>query len=72
MSEMARVIVGGFIGSNNLEISIPGGETFETLSCNWGPDIGFYLFLISTCIIIFVTILDIRRFLKNRKKSVAK
>ena len=68
MSEMANIIVGGFTGSGNIEISIPGRDKFESLSCNWGSDIGFYLMLISTCILIFILIICIKHFFKNRKK----
>jgi len=72
MSEMTKVIVGGITGSKSLEVAIPGKETFETLSCNWGPDIGFYLLLISTVIVLSVTIWEIKIFLQKKKKPATK
>lgn len=72
MSEMANIIVGGFTGSGNIEISIPGRDKFESLACSWGPDIGFYIMLISTCILIFILFIYIKRFFNNKKKPAVK
>jgi hypothetical protein len=53
MSEFAKTTVGGFFGSGPLEIVIPGEKMFVTMSCSWGPSIGFFLLLTS---IIFLSI----------------
>ena len=45
MSEFANETVGSFAGNGNLDLSVSGEEGFKTLSSNWGPNIGFYLYL---------------------------
>jgi hypothetical protein len=61
LSEMAIATFGSFIGSNPLETSIPGESMYQTLSCSWGPSIGFYLLLFSTIILIITFVLDVRK-----------
>lgn len=68
MSEMSKIIVGGLYGSRGIEIPIPGKETYETLNCSWGPDIGFYLFLVSAIIISLLSMLQIKGFLQKKKR----
>jgi len=60
MSEVANAIVGSFFGSGNLDISIPGESAFVTMSCSWGPGLGFYLFLSSFIILGIVLFLNIK------------
>ena len=61
MSEMAKAAIGSFIGNGNLDINIPGEATYETLSCSWGPSIGFYLILCCNIILISIFCLSIRK-----------
>ena len=61
MSELAKVGVGSFIGNGNLDVHILGEKMYETLSCNWGPSLGFYLLLISTIVLAFVAILKLKK-----------
>lgn len=68
MSEMANVTVGSFIGSGNLDVSIPGENTYETMSCSWGPGISFYIFLGSIILLLIVILLNI----KNRRYQIEK
>jgi hypothetical protein len=69
MSKLANSTVGSLMGNGNIEISIPGEKTFETLSCSWGPSIGFYLTLTATIILIFDLILYIKKTFFKRKKT---
>ena len=54
ISEISSVSVGSFLGSGNLEITIPGVAENSILSCNWGPGIGFYLCIISLIALILL------------------
>ncbi len=67
-SEMANATVGSLYGSGNLDISIPGENNYEVMSCSWGPDLSFYLFLSSIIILIIVLWLNI----KNRDYLMSK
>jgi hypothetical protein len=60
-SEMANVTVGSFIGSGNLDISIPGEDYYMILMCNWGPGFSFYLFLGSIILLLIVILLKIKK-----------
>ena len=61
MSQLAEFGVGSFIGSGNLDISIPGEGTYETLSCSWGPSTGFYLLLLSIVILVIIAGIGIKK-----------
>jgi hypothetical protein len=54
MSQIAEVGVGSFIGSSDLETSLPGIAESKILPCNWGPGVGFYLGLITVIILAVV------------------
>lgn len=70
MSEVAKQTVGSFIGGGNLEVNIPGENSYETISCNWGPSIGFYLLFSSIIILIFAFYLDIRKTVFKKLKRI--
>ncbi|EMR73985.1 hypothetical protein MBGDN05_00358 [Thermoplasmatales archaeon SCGC AB-539-N05] len=65
MSEIASVGVGGFLGSGNLDITIPGEGTYENMFCSWGPGIGLYLYVLSAIITLFIVVQIIRKMLKR-------
>jgi hypothetical protein len=68
MSEFAEATVGSLIGNGDLDISIPGEGIYETLSCNWGPSIGFYFVIASTVILIGILSFNLKNiYLKWRK-----
>ena len=52
MSQLADATVGNLFGTGDLEISIPGENMYQTLFSSWGPDIGFYLLLGSSIVLI--------------------
>ena len=60
VSLFAEIGVGGFMGSGNIPIVVPGGENI-ILYCNWGPNIGFLFSMLSVILLIFTTISSIRR-----------
>ena len=66
MSKLTEVGVGGFMGGGNLDIGIPGEETFSTIFCNWGPSNGFYLYVVSNIILFFSIIFNMRKKLLKR------
>lgn len=63
MSSLAEIGIGGFIGEGFLEVHVPGEETFVTISAYWGPNLGFYCYLISILILVFILINEF--FLRN-------
>ena len=66
LSQLTEVGVGSFIGSGEIEITIPGSVETKLLKCNWGPSIGFFLSL--TIIIIFAIYLIYYKTLKLLRK----
>jgi len=65
ISEFANVAIGSFIGNGNLDISLPLENNYETINCSWGPNIGFYLLILSGILLLFVMILKLKqRFVK--------
>jgi len=47
MSQLTEVGVGTFIGNGDIETTIPGVAESKVLPCSWGPNIGFYLGIIT-------------------------
>ena len=66
MSLVTEIGVGSFMGSGMILTDIPGYATGETLSCNWGPGLGFILPVVSAMLIIFIGVYD---FIINKKKA---
>jgi len=54
MGQITEVGVGSFIGSGELETSLPGIAENEILPSNWGPGIGFIITIISLIIMLFL------------------
>ncbi len=54
-SQLTQVGVGSFMGSGDLDVTLPGEVEQNTLSCSWGPGIGFYL-LIPSLILLILTL----------------
>ena len=69
MSKLANTGVGSFIGEETQEIIIPGENTYEDVSCGWGPGLGFYLCLFSIAIILFVSIVSAKEMLIKRNNT---
>lgn len=66
MSLITQVSVGSFVGSGDLEITIPGLTENKILPCSWGPGIGFYLLILS---FIFLVILFLSKRIKSLKRK---
>jgi hypothetical protein len=47
MSEVTKVGIGDFSGSNTIAISIPGQMNQKEIACSWGPSFGLYLVIIA-------------------------
>jgi len=65
MSLVTEIGVGSFMGSGKILTDIPGYTTGETLSCSWGPGLGFILSIVSALLIIFIGVYG---FIINKKK----
>ena len=47
MSEVTKVGIGNFSGSNAVTITIPGQEIQKDIMCSWGASIGYYTIFLS-------------------------
>ncbi len=56
MSMVTNIGVGGFMGSGDISVFIPGNIQSMDLACDWGPGIGFILVLVSL-IFLFLSML---------------
>jgi len=72
MSEFAGSTVGSFIGSGDLDVSIPGQDSYMTVLSSWGPDISFYLIIGSIFVISIVFIIEIKKPISSFFKRFAK
>ena len=61
MSGLAEAGVGSFIGEGSLDIAIPGEETGEAIYSNWGPSVGFYIYVVSIVVLVFTIIKIIKK-----------
>lgn len=61
-SILSETTVGSLFGSGELSILLYGNNVFEQIRCSWGLNIGFFLFLSSSIILLLL-------FLYNIKKS---
>ncbi|MFA5102520.1 MAG: carboxypeptidase regulatory-like domain-containing protein, partial [Candidatus Thermoplasmatota archaeon] len=58
MSAFTEVAVGSLIGNGTIDVSIPGQDTVVSVSCQWGPGVGLWLYvgacvlLLSLCIVL--------------------
>jgi phosphoglycerol transferase MdoB-like AlkP superfamily enzyme len=62
-SQLTQVGVGSFMGSGNLDVTLPGEVEQTTIACSWSPGIGFYLLIPS--LILLVLTLFIKRIEKK-------
>ncbi len=68
ISQLAEVSVGDFMGSGDLDVSIPGGETLSVDS-SWGPGLGFIFGVISLAILVFTCVFERLKGFYIRKKE---
>jgi hypothetical protein len=52
MSAFTEVGVGGLIGQGTLDVTIQGQDVIVPMLCQWGPGIGFWLYVLSSLILI--------------------
>jgi omega-hydroxy-beta-dihydromenaquinone-9 sulfotransferase len=51
-NEVCRVSIGSIIGQGQLEVGVPGESKINSVLCNWGPSIGFYIYLAAIIVLI--------------------
>ena len=66
MMQLTDVGVGGFMGSGDLDITLPGVADNQILNCSWGPGIGFYLGIIAIICLIVLSLFKKSRFFSNK------
>jgi len=66
LNEVCKVSIGSIIGQGQLEVGAPGESQINLVSCNWGPDIGFYIYLSSIIVLISLILIN---FLKKDSKG---
>jgi len=52
MSTFAEAGVGSFMGTGTIDVSIQGQEELVPIECQWGPGVGFWVYLASGMIVI--------------------
>ena len=72
MGQITEVGVGSFIGSGDLETSLPGIAESKILPSSWGPGIGFYLGMLSVILLVLVSLLGKTKKLKIKKEEERK
>jgi hypothetical protein len=60
MSILTTTSFGGFFGSGNIDVLIPGENMYVTMKSSWGPGIGYYLLILTNVILIFIFIFKIK------------
>ena len=70
VSTIAKIGVGGFIGSGSLEISIPGEKAVEIVNAFWGPGIGLYLSLIAIIFMVFCLLYELKKGKLSKKLNI--
>ena len=68
MSELSKVSIGTIIGKGYLDVGVPGESQIHSVLCNWGPSIGFYIYLIA--IVFLLMTISIIFFTKKEKKQM--
>jgi len=68
--ELAKVGVGSFFGKGAIDVSIPGEGMRIAVFCSWGPAIGFYLCLISICILFSILVFNIKKWCNEGTNSM--
>ena len=56
MSQLTEVSIGSFVGDGLIDIKLPGEESSLSIICSWGPNTGFFLYLISIIFILFTIV----------------
>jgi len=52
MSILSGIGIGSFIGDRNVDVSIPGEGAFSSIFCSWEPNLGFYLYIVATIVLL--------------------
>jgi hypothetical protein len=66
MSAFTDVGVGSFIGQGTLDVSIQAEGSGVSVSCQWGPGFGFWLYGLSALVLLSALLLI---FIKNKKRK---
>ena len=60
MNELLKIGMHGLIGSGELNVENPFTNDYENLEANWGLSGGFYLALISSILMIFLLVIELK------------
>jgi hypothetical protein len=66
MSTFTKVGVGSFIGQGIIDVSVQDDSTKTPVFCQWGPGIGYWLYILSVLILLFVLVYE---FTNNKKRK---
>jgi hypothetical protein len=68
MSLLAEVGIGSFLGEGFIDIGVPDQEGLYQVLCSWGPNLGFYLYIVP---IVNLLLFSIHKILSVIKKKDA-
>jgi len=69
ISTLAKLGVGSFMGSGNIDVNIIGEGLRGSVYCNWGPNLGFILCLASIIVLLSILVFNIKKAISNRPKQ---
>jgi len=67
MSAFTEVGVGSFLGNGTVDVSVQGKDSVVPVMCQWGPGIGFWLYLLSLMVLICTLVLVVYK-MRNEKR----
>jgi hypothetical protein len=67
MSAFTEVGVGSFLGNGTVDVSVQGQDSVVPVMCQWGPGLGFWLYLLSVMVLICTLVLVVYK-MKNEKR----
>jgi len=72
LNELSNVGFGSLIGEDNIDVLLPGENSFYKVNRSWGPGLGFYLCLFSVTIVLLIFIYECWNDYILRKKKIKK
>ena len=70
VSIFSDILTGTCTKQGSLEVAVPGESIYYTVSCSYGPNIGFYMILISSILVVIMSFFKIKRFFKNKRDNL--
>jgi hypothetical protein len=70
MSNFSELFVGGLVGSGEICVNFPSDVNCNFIKSDWGPGIGFYVFILSFIVLLLIFSYRLKVFVSKRLKLV--